>query len=479
MPSQPRVSLIMFAYQQELYISDAVDAALAQDYGNLQIVLSDDTSSDATFSIIKQKVAEYKGPHDITVNRNPHNLGIAGHFSKVMNELVDGELVVASAGDDCSDSNRVSRIVDQWLTHDKPDLIAHNLREINAQGEPLNGSRTTQYKWQVDTSKLGNDEALSRYLSDPFPLPFIGAALAYTKALYDSFGSPLFAAPYEDHLMYFRALLGGRVHYFNETLVSYRIHSSNFTNRTKPQQAKLQNEQVGNFGLKLPGSAIGSLRLHFLCCQQFEDYCQAVRSGKYQLNIELALRLLQNIAARHQQLVFNYGSFSAKSKLLLSKACDFLKSLSTLLLETKPHRSAAIPYLRKMNLIIFGASAAGQRTLNQLPKQFNITAFSDNNQKLHGKTIQKIPVKRPTELPQILQSQPISSIAGDTVLISSIYFYDIQAQLVDQLGIPVNKVARSPHALIIHDSFSRLAHTATRLLLGAAVVGVTALLVVF
>ena len=95
---RPLVTLAVITYNQEQYIREAVDGALAQTYSPLQIIISDDCSPDATFDIAEDIVNKYEGPHDVLLNRNDPNLGIGKHVNKVMG-LVKGDLVVLGAGD--------------------------------------------------------------------------------------------------------------------------------------------------------------------------------------------------------------------------------------------------------------------------------------------------------------------------------------------------------------------------------------------
>ena len=74
--SSPPFSFLMITYNQEQYIADALNSALAQDYPNLEIIVSDDCSSDQTFAIATDIASNYRGPHKITLNRNEPNLGI-------------------------------------------------------------------------------------------------------------------------------------------------------------------------------------------------------------------------------------------------------------------------------------------------------------------------------------------------------------------------------------------------------------------
>jgi len=84
---------VLLAYNQARYIRDALEAALSQTYEPLQIVVSDDCSSDRTFEIIQSVASEYVGPHQIVLNRNDRNLGIAAHVNKAMG-MCAGQYVV-------------------------------------------------------------------------------------------------------------------------------------------------------------------------------------------------------------------------------------------------------------------------------------------------------------------------------------------------------------------------------------------------
>jgi glycosyltransferase involved in cell wall biosynthesis len=64
----PLVSFIVVAYNQDKYIKEAVLGAFSQTYQPLEIILSDDGSSDLTFEIMQDMVEKYVGPHKIILN---------------------------------------------------------------------------------------------------------------------------------------------------------------------------------------------------------------------------------------------------------------------------------------------------------------------------------------------------------------------------------------------------------------------------
>ena len=93
----PLVTFALFAYNQEQFIREAVEGAFAQTYVPLEIILSDDFSTDRTFQIMQEMASIYVGPHSVITNRNASNLHVGGHIN-VVNRLANGELVVAAAG---------------------------------------------------------------------------------------------------------------------------------------------------------------------------------------------------------------------------------------------------------------------------------------------------------------------------------------------------------------------------------------------
>ena len=82
-----RATAVVLAYNQSRFIADAVNAVLSQKFDGLEVILSDDCSSDDTFEIMSQIASSYKGPHKIRLNKN----------EKKMIILVDGFIASAAA----------------------------------------------------------------------------------------------------------------------------------------------------------------------------------------------------------------------------------------------------------------------------------------------------------------------------------------------------------------------------------------------
>ncbi len=208
---KPLVTFALFAYNQERFIRDAVAGAIAQDYEPLEIILSDDCSSDQTFKIMTDMAAaNTRANVRIILNKNDRNLGLARHVNAVM-KLADGEMIVVAAGDDISFPHRVSTIVRAWmLGSKKTDCFCSRYLTIDENGEPM---ETPSPPRPTDLTA----EALAKT-----GLGFLGATAAWTKALWLDFGPLDDDIIIEDQVIPFWAALRGGVEFIDMPLVSYR-----------------------------------------------------------------------------------------------------------------------------------------------------------------------------------------------------------------------------------------------------------------
>lgn len=234
----PRVTLFLFAYNHERFVADACRAAFAQTYSPLEIVLSDDCSSDATFQRLSEAASSYTGPHKVLLNKNPRNLGLIGHVNRCF-ELSSGDLIVFAAGDDISHPERVERLVEAYQRLDSSDCLLHSSATMIS---------TSGVRQGVLVPPLAQRELPINLIAECFAL-YIGATGAISRSLMDRFGDIAFPEAYEDLVFAFRAALIGKIHYVDEELVDYRIGAgitSQHINSKKPvsRQDRLQRTEM-------------------------------------------------------------------------------------------------------------------------------------------------------------------------------------------------------------------------------------------
>jgi len=207
----PPVTFLLISYNQQDYIGEALAGALAQDYPNLEIVISDDASQDATYRVLQEQLANYAGPHRIKLHRNEQNIGIGANLDQAVRQS-SGELIFIAGGDDVSLPNRVSAVVNFWLQEKRrPDLIAAYLYDTTQSGERLGTIRIAE---------LGDYHSINDWCRSPPHV--IGAAQAWTRRLFDRFDGLPKGVVGEDMLMAFRAIGSAGACTLPIPLVNYR-----------------------------------------------------------------------------------------------------------------------------------------------------------------------------------------------------------------------------------------------------------------
>jgi hypothetical protein len=196
-----RISVLLLTYNQRPWVDAAVGACLAQLGEPLDVVLSDDASTDGTHERLLELAAGYQGPHRVRVRRNAGNLGIGGHYNRAVSEC-QGQLIVTAAGDDISLPHRVQTLAAAWdATGCRADLVSSHLLDMAVDGSPMGTVEVD------DLSRWTSPDDWVRQRPR-----VVGAAHAFTPRLFERFGPIAADVPYEDQIMALRACcLGGGV----------------------------------------------------------------------------------------------------------------------------------------------------------------------------------------------------------------------------------------------------------------------------
>lgn len=208
------ITFLVLSYNQEAFVADAIRSVLAQQGQPIDILISDDASTDTTFQIIQSVTACYFGPHNVSVRRNTRNLGLANHINHCM-RLVKTEYVVASAADDISDPRR-AQIVRDAFRRSNALLLYSRFNLIDSAGKEISG-----HKRDLDETLLKSHSALQIATSMSL---YVGATGAWSSSLFQKYGD-IAVDCYEDLILGFRAALERRIHHIDEPLVMYRQDS--------------------------------------------------------------------------------------------------------------------------------------------------------------------------------------------------------------------------------------------------------------
>lgn len=219
----PKASLCLFFYNQQDFVEEAIEGALSQTYDDLEIILSDDHSTDDTFNRIKKKVSEYQGDKTIIVNENQTNIGIVPHVNKIIYELSHGKYIFLTGGDDVSLPNRVADGVRYFEDNPNLSMVTFSYEFINEQSEV--------------TGKIKLDEDILHYIDDYAYLASSGFMIGhlgqgFRRGILEEYG-PMGDCQTEDSVLRFRSIMKGPVLSSSKIGLRYRKHSNNISDPSR------------------------------------------------------------------------------------------------------------------------------------------------------------------------------------------------------------------------------------------------------
>ena len=215
---KPSFSFLILTYKQEQFVEEAILSVLHQDVDDVEVVISDDCSPDATFEIVEKVVSAYKGAKKVILNRNERNLGLGAHVD-VAAKLCHGDWIITGAGDDVQREDRVRVLRELQEQHDDCLCFGSNYQVIDEEGaelEDLTGA-DAYYPFKSLKNLSG--------------VPFIfGCVAMWHRSLFADFPS-MQGVNAEDTVLSVRAFLKrGGAFCSGQSLVQYRVHSHNICN---------------------------------------------------------------------------------------------------------------------------------------------------------------------------------------------------------------------------------------------------------
>ncbi|HEY0022657.1 MAG TPA: glycosyltransferase [Longimicrobium sp.] len=129
----PRVSVGLPVYNGERYLREALDGVLGQSYADLELVVSDNASTDGTEAICREYAAR---DARLRYHRQPRNMGAVCNFNRAF-ELARGEYFMWAAFDDRRNPEYLARCVPVLETRPEVVLCCTDVLPIDEDGAPL------------------------------------------------------------------------------------------------------------------------------------------------------------------------------------------------------------------------------------------------------------------------------------------------------------------------------------------------------
>ena len=249
-PDRPLVTFALFAYNQEKYIREAVEGAFSQTYEPLEIILSDDCSSDRTYEIMKEMASAYEGPHKVLVRRNKTNFGWASHINEV-HKVACGEYITWSAGDDIALSDRTKVFAD-ILINQKLNMVHSAVVKIDLEGKILGVKKHPSHVQQPSMNSVVTEKR-----------GVVTQSFCFKKDAFALFSELSKDVTHEAIVYGFRAAALGKLKYIHEPLTKYRVGSGTSTQKFGSATLDRQYEAT-----KVSGWRITALRQIRIDCKK-------------------------------------------------------------------------------------------------------------------------------------------------------------------------------------------------------------------
>jgi hypothetical protein len=127
----PKVSVLMPAYNAERYVRPAVESVLAQSFRDYELLAIDDASTDSTLEILRS----YEDSR-LRMLRNPRNLGVLGSLQAGL-AAARGSLVARFDADDLCDPRRLEQQVEYMDSHPEVTLLGTACELIDSEGKHI------------------------------------------------------------------------------------------------------------------------------------------------------------------------------------------------------------------------------------------------------------------------------------------------------------------------------------------------------
>lgn len=144
MAAEPRVSVVVGAYNAEATIAEAIESALGQDHRSLDVVVVDDASTDGTAAIVA------RFGDRVRVVLRTENGGQSVAYNQAW-RATHGDVVIFLDGDDVLERHAASTVARHW----RPGLVKlqFQLTPIDERGRVI-GPAYPDYPSGLDTAKM-------------------------------------------------------------------------------------------------------------------------------------------------------------------------------------------------------------------------------------------------------------------------------------------------------------------------------------
>ena len=227
--SHPLISVIMPAYNAEIFIKEAIQSILDQTYPHFELLICDDGSTDDTVKIIESFSDER-----ICFYKNNQNIGNLETTNFLFHQCAGNYITIQDA-DDISYPKRLEILLNQFSEDSSLGMVGSNYEIVDEFKIPIS----------CGVLPLSNDEIKEKMKKEIIPMLY--ASVLVKKEILDSVGvfrTFFNRRGYADMDWLSRCAENTKVKNCKEILYSYRQHSTSFNSSLKKMKIKTRIDVI-------------------------------------------------------------------------------------------------------------------------------------------------------------------------------------------------------------------------------------------
>ncbi|MCD6581325.1 MAG: glycosyltransferase [Desulfuromusa sp.] len=240
----PEISVILPAYNAEPFLDIAITSILEQGFGDFELILIDDGSSDGTWEVIERFRRE---DSRISAIKNPENLGLIRTLNRGL-EQARGRYIARQDADDISLSHRFETQVAYFEHNLEVGIVGSAMEVIDEQGKYITSYRQPETDMQIRFRLL-------------FNCPFVHTSVMIRRSLLERFDLRYDVGfPHaEDYELWSRIMEHSQGYNFQTPLVKYRLIQTSVSVTNASAQIdmadRISNRQIESLGSSVIFSA--------------------------------------------------------------------------------------------------------------------------------------------------------------------------------------------------------------------------------
>ena len=294
-----KVDILLATYNGEKYIKEQVESILNQTYENIQIIISDDCSTDKTRQVLK----EYENNEKIKIFYQEKNLGYVKNFEFLLKQ-VESNLYMLSDQDDVWKKEKVEKSVEK-IESEKLDLVFGDLEVVDENLNTLYKSYN-RYMHLIHKIKKYQKDYRLQYLYNCMT----GCTIISRKNWIDKVLPFPTNSKYVIHDYWIGLIiaLNGKVGYLDTPYILYRQHGTNQVGTKKASKQYNELKKVRDMSIDI---RIGTFETYVMHEEIFDEKLR--KQNKKALEYFKMLKNKKNFNFRQWGIFFRlykYESFS-------------------------------------------------------------------------------------------------------------------------------------------------------------------------